>query len=104
MKPPIEVLSIFNNILKKITPDEVEIEHIEKVTSSIIKYIKNSQIPDEISIQFIEPQGSTGLKQTALKNTADIDLFIGIDPEFILTQNFSSKKEKKNLSTLNLRI
>ncbi len=95
MEPPIEVLSIFNKILKRITPDEVELEHIEKVTSVIIKYIKFSQIPDEISIRFIEPQGSTGLKQTALKNTADIDLFIGIDPEFILKHHFSSKKEKK---------
>ncbi len=95
MKPPIEVLSIFNKILKRITPDEVEIEHIEKVTSFIIKYIKNSKIPDEISIRFIEPQGSTGLKQTALKNTADIDLFIGIDPEIIFNHHFSSKKEKK---------
>ncbi|MHA1473733.1 MAG: hypothetical protein ACTSRX_11245 [Promethearchaeota archaeon] len=95
MKPPVGVLSIFNNILKKITPDELEIDNIEKVISLIIKYIKNSQIPDEISIRFIEPQGSTGLKQTALKNTADIDLFIGIDPEIIFNHNFSSKKEKK---------
>jgi tRNA CCA-adding enzyme len=95
MKPPIEVLSIFKKILKRITPDEVEIEHIEKVTALITKFIKNSQIPGEISIKFIEPQGSTGLKQTALKNTADIDLFIGIDPEIILNHHFSSKKEKK---------
>jgi len=95
MKPPIEVLSIFNKILKRITPDELEIKHIEEVTSIIIKYIKDSQIPDEISIRFIEPQGSTGLKQTALKNTADIDLFIGIDPQIILNHHFLSKKEKK---------
>ncbi len=95
MKPPIAVLSIFNKILKHITPDDAELDHIEEVTSLIIKYIENSQIPDEISITFIEPQGSTGLKQTALKNTADIDLFIGINPEIILNHHFSSKKEKK---------
>ncbi|QEE17440.1 hypothetical protein DSAG12_03277 [Promethearchaeum syntrophicum] len=95
MEPPIEVLSIFNEILDKITPDERELDHIENVTTSTIKIIRNSKIPDEISIRFIEPQGSTGLKQTALKNTADIDLFIGIDPEFILNHQFSSKKEKK---------
>ena len=95
MKPPIEVLSIFNEILKKITPDDVELEHIKEVTSLITKFIRNSQIPDEISISFIEPQGSTGLKQTALKNTADIDLFIGIDPKIILNHHFSSKKGKK---------
>ena len=95
MKPPIEVLSIFKEILEKITPDKKEIDHIENVTASIMKIIRNSVIPDEISIRFIEPQGSTGLKQTALKNTADIDLFIGIDPEIILTHQFSSKKEKK---------
>ena len=95
MKPPIEVLSIFNEILENITPDETELAHIENVTTSTIKIIRNSKIPDEISIRFIEPQGSTGLKQTALKNTADIDLFIGIDPEIILNHHFSSKKEKK---------
>ena len=95
MKPPIEVLSIFDQILKRITPDKSEIDHIEKVTAFIIKFIKKSTIPSEISIRFIEPQGSTGLKQTALKNTADIDLFIGIDPEIIINHHFSSKKEKK---------
>ncbi len=97
MKPPIEVLSIFNKILKRITPDDAELKHIEEVTALTTKFIKNSQIPNEISIIFIEPQGSTGLKQTALKNTADIDLFIGIDPEIILKHHFSSKKGKKEL-------
>ena len=46
MKPPIDVLSIFNDILEKITPDKTEIDHIEDVTTSTIKIIRNSKIPD----------------------------------------------------------
>ena len=30
---------------------------------------------------FIEEQGSTGRKQTQLRNKADIDLFIGLSPD-----------------------
>ena len=95
LNPPHEVLSIFKKTLKEITPDPFELAKIHEIISFITAFIENSKIPEDISIKFIEPQGSTGLKQTSLKNTADIDLFIGIDPTIILKHNFSSKKEKK---------
>ena len=44
MKPPIEVLSIFNKILKRITPDEAELEHIKEVTTLITKIIRKCSV------------------------------------------------------------
>ncbi len=88
---------IFKEVLKEITPAQKEIDLI----NDIIEKLKRSLVfkAKELNIDYtkIEPQGSTGIKQTQLKNDFDIDLFIGLDynqysPKY---QGFSKSKSKK---------
>jgi tRNA nucleotidyltransferase (CCA-adding enzyme) len=95
LNSPPEFDRILKSVAEEITPTQAEILHIDNIIEKITQFIQSSEIPPEIFITFIEPQGSTGIKQTALKNAADIDLFIGIDPQFLLSQKFSSKKERR---------
>ena len=78
---------IFTTTLSKITPTACELSNIQLVVDEITKILYASEIPSEIMISFIEPQGSTGLKQTSLRDVADIDLFIGLDPDFIFQKH-----------------
>lgn len=94
--PPQKYSLIFNQIIDQIAPKSSELIKMEKIISKTIEVINSSQIPSEISISFVEPQGSTGIKQTALANAADIDLFIGLDPTFLFESKFSSKKIRRD--------
>ncbi len=71
--------NILNNILRKITPTHQEIVLIDGITKELKKLLDLKA--KELSIKYtkIEPQGSTGIKQTQLKNDFDIDLFLGLD-------------------------
>jgi tRNA nucleotidyltransferase (CCA-adding enzyme) len=68
-------------VLKQITPTQTEIRTqkrvIERLTAALIDHLASSRY----AYSFIEPQGSTGRKQTQLRGTADIDLFVGLKPE-----------------------
>jgi tRNA nucleotidyltransferase (CCA-adding enzyme) len=86
---------IFRQEISEIIPTPTELKKFADTISFLQKIIQESQLPQDISIKFIEPQGSTGIKNTALKNAADIDLFIGIDPNFIFQNNFKSKKVRR---------
>ncbi|TFG25845.1 MAG: hypothetical protein EU533_00575 [Promethearchaeota archaeon] len=70
---------IFSKVLQEIVPTREEIQLIEE----IIQELKNHLIAraSELNIKFnaMDPQGSTGIKQTQLRNDFDIDLFIGLD-------------------------
>ena len=87
----------FAEILKKITPTDKEIALIDNITECLKDLLDKKAKALGISFTKIEPQGSTGIKQTQLKNDFDIDLFIGL--EFLdyksKYENFSKNKLKK---------
>ena len=70
---------VFKEVLKEIMPTEQEFRLIEEITDNLKSLLdKNAK---ELNIKYtrIEPQGSTGIKQTQLRNDFDIDLFIGLN-------------------------
>jgi len=78
---------LINTIFKEVLEDIIPTQHELTLINDIIKKLK--RILDEKALQLnipytkIEPQGSTGIKQTQLKNDFDIDLFIGLNYEKI---------------------
>jgi len=97
---------IFSEILKKITPAQREIELINKITKKLENLLDNKAKELNINYTKIEPQGSTGIKQTQLKNDFDIDLFIGLDYNLYkskyegLSKSKLKKKSKKDFLDL----
>ncbi|MFX0003802.1 MAG: hypothetical protein ACFE9C_15000 [Candidatus Hodarchaeota archaeon] len=71
--------NIFSEVLKEITPTAKEIELINDITRLLEKLLKEKAQELKIKYNKIEPQGSTGIKQTQVKNDFDIDIFIGLD-------------------------
>lgn len=91
---------ILNEILKEITPAQRDIELINNLTKKIGNLLENKAKELNIGYTKIEPQGSTGIKQTQLKNDFDIDLFIGLDynlykPKYEGLSKSKLKKESK---------
>ena len=69
------------SILEKIlpTPEELDTqrETIVRLTAAVTAMGKAKGY----NFRFVDAQGSTGKKQTQLRGAADIDLFIGLDPD-----------------------
>ncbi|MFW9988097.1 MAG: hypothetical protein ACFFC3_05535 [Candidatus Odinarchaeota archaeon] len=88
---------IFDEILTEITPTQKEIAKIKYVIRTLRKLLDKKAKKLHINYIKIDPQGSTGIKQTQLKNDFDIDLFIGLDyTQFKLKyQGLSRSKLKK---------
>ena len=93
--PPSAVRTIFDKVLTEIIPSELELTKFQRIIDETTEIIRSNPTPDGIVIKYIEPQGSTGIKQTSLTNAADIDLFIGIDPEIVIKQDFKKKKTRR---------
>ncbi|MFX1345534.1 MAG: hypothetical protein ACFFBC_04745 [Promethearchaeota archaeon] len=97
---------LFAEILKEITPTQKEIAFINKITDKLIDLLNKKAKELDINYTKIEPQGSTGIKQTQLKDDFDIDLFIGLDykefePKYRgLSKNKLKKKSKKDFLDL----
>ncbi|MHA2008240.1 MAG: hypothetical protein ACXABO_13545 [Promethearchaeota archaeon] len=90
---------ILSDVLKDVTPSKEEITRIESITEKLKKLLDIKA--KELSIDYIkiEPQGSTGIKQTQLKNDFDIDLFIGLNYEnYKPKYNGLSKNKLKKVS------
>ncbi|TFF63822.1 MAG: hypothetical protein EU521_00160 [Promethearchaeota archaeon] len=89
-----EITQIMEEVLGEIVPTQQELKQIEK----IVNLLKNLLVKraKELKIEFtsIEPQGSTGIKQTQLRDDFDIDLFIGLDFENY-NDDFSSLSKTK---------
>ncbi|MFW9998831.1 MAG: hypothetical protein ACFE9Q_04390 [Candidatus Hodarchaeota archaeon] len=87
---------VFINVLKEIIPTAQEVTLIENITIKLQKLLAKKAKELYINYIKIEPQGSTGIKQTQLKDDYDIDLFIGLD--------FNDYKDKyKGLSRSKLK-
>ncbi|MHA1987997.1 MAG: hypothetical protein ACW98D_15280 [Promethearchaeota archaeon] len=101
-----QINDVFNDVLKAITPSDEEIIIIKDITDKLKKLI--ARRAKELNIDYIkiEPQGSTGIKQTQLKNDFDIDLFIGLDYQDYklkytkLSKNKFKKESKKDFLDL----
>ncbi|MFX0034408.1 MAG: hypothetical protein ACFE9I_02060 [Candidatus Hermodarchaeota archaeon] len=70
---------ILTEVLKEIKPTTQEINLINDITTRLELLLDKKAKEKKISYTKIEPQGSTGIKKTQLKNDFDIDLFIGLD-------------------------
>ncbi len=93
---------IFENILKDITPTQEELKLINEIVKKLRKLLEEKARQLNLKYTKIEPQGSTGIKQTQLKNDFDIDLFVGLDYELYspkydgLSRNKLKKESKKD--------
>ncbi len=93
---------IFKNILKDITPTQEELTLINDIIKKLRKLLDKKAQQLDLKYTKIEPQGSTGIKQTQLKNDFDIDLFVGLDYELYrpkydgLSKNKLKKESKKD--------
>lgn len=98
--------SIFKEVLEDITPTQQELTLINEIVTKLNKLLDEKA--QELGIKYtrIEPQGSTGIKQTQLKNDFDIDLFVGLDYELYkpkydgLSKNKLKKESKKDFRYL----
>lgn len=93
---------IFQDVLKQIKPTDTEFALINKVTGTIRELISERAKDLNIEYTTIEAQGSTGIKQTQLKNDFDIDLFVGLNYEKYKPkkENLSKNKLKQHLKSL----
>ena len=73
------VESVLEEILIDIIPTERELKLIQDISNELSNILTTKA--NELGIKFtqMEPQGSTGIKQTQLRNNFDIDYFIGLD-------------------------
>ena len=68
-------------ILALITPPKSEILAQQEIIMNLTNALEQQAMVQGRIYSFIEAQGSTGEKQTQLKDVADIDLFVGLRPD-----------------------
>lgn len=91
-----DINDIFLDIIKEIRPTNEELLLIDGIVVEIKKIFDKKAKELDINYLTIEPQGSTGIKQTQLRNDSDIDLFIGLDyNKFKNNYKGLSKNKKK---------
>jgi tRNA nucleotidyltransferase (CCA-adding enzyme) len=91
---------VLSEALKKITPTQKEIDLIKRINEKLTELLDKKAKEFNFKYTKIEPQGSTGIKQTQLKNDFDVDLFIGLDynqfkPKYEGLSKSKLKKESK---------
>ena len=100
------ITNIFNEILKDIAPTPEELFNINEIVEVVSVLLKSTAKELDIEYTIIEPQGSTGIKQTQLRNDFDIDLFVGLDYDNFkhkyegLSRNKLKKESKKDFLEL----
>jgi len=98
--------TIFKEVLKDIIPTQHELTLINDIIKKLKVILDEKAQQLNISYTKIEPQGSTGIKQTQLKNDFDIDLFVGLNYELYkpkyegLSKNKLKKASKKDFLNL----
>jgi len=88
---------LFKSALNEIIPTKKEINKHKEIIDFLTKLLAEKAKELDIKFNFIEPQGSTGIKQTQLRTTSDIDLFIGIDFKPFTKDVISKTKLKQKL-------
>ena len=93
------VEQIYKNVLKDIVPTINEISTINHVVNKLKILLEKRAREKDIQYTTMEPQGSTGIKQTQLRNDFDIDFFIGLNfNEFSPKYEGMSKNKRKKES------
>jgi len=98
--------SIFEEVLEDVTPTQQELTLINDIILQLKTLLDEKAQQLGIKFTRIEPQGSTGIKQTQLKNDFDIDLFVGLNYELYkpnydgLSKNKLKKESKKDFRSL----
>ncbi|MFX1409453.1 MAG: hypothetical protein ACFFA6_03815 [Promethearchaeota archaeon] len=93
-------------VLKEVVPTTQEIDLINNITEILKKLLDKKAKELNIDYTNIEPQGSTGIKKTQLKDDFDIDLFVGLDYNLYnskykgLSKNKLKKESKKDFLKL----
>jgi len=101
-----EINTIFKEVLEDIIPIQNELTLISDIIKKLKKLLDEKAQQLEINYTKIEPQGSTGIKQTQLRNDFDIDLFIGLNYDLYkpkyegLSKNKFKKASKKDFLNL----
>jgi tRNA CCA-adding enzyme len=99
-------LAIFQKILEEITPTDKNLALINDIVEILKNLLEKKAKEQNIDYTVIEPQGSTGIKQTQLKDDFDIDLFVGLPfdkfkPKYEgLSKNQLKKASKKDFLSL----
>jgi len=73
--------NVRKRILAKVTPTQKELDLQKTIIDTLKHALSDHPNSANYTYSFIEAQGSTGRKQTQLRGTADIDLFVGLVPE-----------------------
>ncbi|MHA1109754.1 MAG: nucleotidyltransferase domain-containing protein [Promethearchaeota archaeon] len=93
--------AIRSEILEKIRPTHEENQQISSIISELTDILKEwNESHEKYPFAFISPQGSTGIKQTHLRNDSDIDLFIFLNPEDYREIINASVKNRTKISAL----
>jgi len=88
-------------ILKRIAPTKAELETQRLAISALREELENFAKKIDQPYSFIEPQGSTGKKQTQLRNAGDIDLFIALNPkDYIKTLELALKERNSEVNSI----
>ena len=88
---PEEISNLLAEISAEIRPTEKENAKIRAIVTKLSEVITSSKKPSRVQIDFVEAEGSTGIKQTSLRNAADIDLFIALNPAIFEVQQFNER-------------
>ncbi|MFX1399552.1 MAG: hypothetical protein ACFFAS_21205 [Promethearchaeota archaeon] len=100
------VNEIFKAVLKEIIPTNRELILINNIVENLKFLLEKKAKQLKIQYTRIEPQGSTGIKQTQLRNDFDIDLFVGLNYDLYkpkykgLSKNKFKKESKKDFLML----
>ncbi len=86
--------NVRGRVLASVTPTHEEIEKQKTVIDMLKQILSEYPSSKEYSYSFIEAQGSTGRKQTQLRGAADIDLFVGLKPEYYKTILDKSQQQR----------
>ena len=100
------ISKVFEEALKEITPTSQELALINNIVEKLRGLLKKKAKELNIKYTQIEPQGSTGIKQTQLRDDFDLDLFVGLDLSLYehkyegLSKNKFKKASKKDFLDL----
>lgn len=73
--------SVREKVLKEITPTDEEIRNQEEMIAKLSTQLRRYSKRLGIDYESIEAHGSTGKKQTQLRGSSDIDLFVILNPD-----------------------
>ncbi|MDD1779235.1 MAG: hypothetical protein LUQ65_13800 [Candidatus Helarchaeota archaeon] len=88
-------------VLSLILPTEEENQKLASLYGNVKQSLEITAKKLHINPSFIQNHGSTGVKQTHLRGTSDLDIFVGLNPsDYLPLINLPLKERKKALEDL----